>query len=206
MRAWFGALALVLGLCAAAPAEAQNRFWLQNNTGQTILSAYVSPSRISDWGPDILGASVLPPGQRVWVTPNTSDCQIDVRVTYQGGGEDRRMGVNACSLTTITFGGGGGAAVAPQGKGVVTQSRNPSFNFVNQSGAVIREVYVSLSSESVWGVDRLGANTLAPGQSVAINLPVGRDCNVDMRVVFMNGAAQERRRVETCSRTEFGWR
>lgn len=205
MRVWLAAVALLLGLGFAAPAEAQNRFWLQNNTGQTIQSAYVSPSRISDWGPDILGASVLPPGQRVWVTPNTTDCQIDVRVTYQGGGEDRRMGVNACSLTTITF-GGGGAGVAPGGKGAAVQSGNPSFNFVNQTGAVIREVYVSFSSETQWGVDRLGANTLAPGQSTYINLPMGRDCNVDMRVIFMNGAAQERRRVETCSRTEYGWR
>src|SRR5688500_1498902 len=65
-----------------SPAEAQNRFWLVNGTGMQINEAYVSPSRLSEWGPDILGAGVLPAGQQVWVTPNFGDCVLDVRVRY----------------------------------------------------------------------------------------------------------------------------
>ncbi len=58
---------LILGLLLAAlpgagPAAAQNRFNLVNSTGQTIERVYVSPSRVSNWGRDVLGDAVLPPG------------------------------------------------------------------------------------------------------------------------------------------------
>jgi hypothetical protein len=202
-------VALVGALWGAAPAQAQNRFWLVNTSGQTIQEAYVSPSRLDNWGPDILGANVLPPGQQVWVTPNFGDCVLDVRVRYASGAEDRRMGVNACGLSRIVFGGGAGGRIGG-GPGATVYpergARNPSFNFVNRSGAEIREIYVSLSTDSNWGPDRLGTNTLPPGGTIWIPLPEGGACTVDMRVVYMNGAPQERRGVETCSRMDFGWR
>ncbi|WP_439551785.1 hypothetical protein [Falsiroseomonas sp.] len=97
-------LALLAGLLGASTAQAQNRFWLVNDTGRVIERAYVSSSRVSDWGPDILGTSVLPPGQRVWVTPNFGDCILDLRVTYQGGGEESRMQVPATSARSSSAG------------------------------------------------------------------------------------------------------
>ncbi len=214
-RRFLVALALFAGLFAGvfAPtaAQAQNRCWLVNDTGRTIMEAYVSSSRVSGWGPDILGSGVLPPGQRVWVTPNFGDCMLDVRVTYQGGGEETRMGVNACGLSQIVFGRGGAGAGATVGGGAGAaispgRSGNPSFYLTNGSGATIREVYVSLSTESNWGGDRLGANVLQPGQRLQVSLPAIGVCQVDMRVVYMNGAAQERRRVDTCNIAEFVWR
>jgi hypothetical protein len=215
-RHLLAALALAAGLAGlfAAPgaAQAQNRFWLVNDTGRVIQEAYVSSSRVSNWGPDILGSGVLPPGNRVWVTPNFGDCVLDVRVTYAGGGEETRMGVNACGLSTIVFGRGGAGAGASIGGGAgaaVSPGRvvgNPSFNFVNGTGATIREVYVSLSTDNNWGPDRLGANVLQPGQRLSVGLPATGVCTVDMRVVYMDGRANERRRVETCSVTDFVWR
>jgi hypothetical protein len=203
-------VALMGGLLAAGAAEAQNRFWLVNETGRVIQCAYVSSSRVSDWGPDILGAGVLPPGNRVWVTPNFGDCVLDIRVTYQGGGNEDRMQVNACGLSQIVFGrvggSGAGAGASIGGGGAAATSGNPSFNFINQSGQVIREVYVSLSTDNAWGADRLGANVLNPGQQVAVNLPARGVCTVDMKVVYMDGRSAERRRVETCSLSNFGWR
>ena len=211
MRAAFAA---VLALAATlfgpvAPAEAQNRFWLINASGMQINEAYVSPSRLSNWGPDILGTGVLPPGQQVWVTPNFGDCMLDIRVRYANGAEDTRMGVNACSLSRIAFGSGAGAVIGGPGAAISpgrAASGNPSFTFVNNTGGTIRELYVSLSSQRNWGPDRLGQNVLGPGGSVAISLPQAGVCTVDMRVVYMNGAAQERRGVETCSINAFSWR
>ena len=210
MRALFLALAMLAGL-AAAPAEAQNRFWLVNNAGDTIQTAHVSPSRLSNWGPDILGNSVLPAGNRVYVTPNFGDCVLDVRVTYANGREETRMGLNACSLNTIAFGSGGGGAGAsisggPGASVSAPRGGDPSFNFVNRSGQTIRELYISLSSNSNWGSDRLGNNVMNPGQSLWVTLPGGGSCAADIRVVYMNGAASERRGVETCSRTDVLWR
>jgi hypothetical protein len=210
------ALAFLAGLAGllATPgqAQAQNRFWLVNETGRVIERAFVSSSRISDWGPDILGTGVLPPGNRVWVTPNFGDCILDVRVTYQGGGEETRMQVNACSLSQIVFGrtgAGAGAAIGGGAGAMISPGRpvgNPSFNFVNGSGVTIREVYVSLSTDNNWGPDRLGANVLQPGQRLSVGLPATGVCTVDMRVVYMDGRAAERRRMETCSVADFIWR
>ena len=45
-----------------------------------------------------------------------------------------------------------------------------------------------------------------PGQSIWVSLPTGGSCASDIRVVYMNGAASERRGVETCSRNGVTWR
>ena len=213
-RYLFVAFALMAGLAGGllpGVAEAQNRFWLVNDTGRVIERAYVSSARVSDWGPDILGTGVLPPGRRVWVTPNFGDCLLDVRVTYQGGGEEERRQVNACGISQIAFGrsgagagasvgGGGGAVVSPGGAGT------PSFYLANQTGATNREVYVSLSTENSWGGDRLGNQILNPGQRLQVNLPAGITCLVDVKVVYMNGAAAERRQLNTCNIAQLNWR
>ncbi|HEY4252169.1 MAG TPA: Tat pathway signal protein [Roseomonas sp.] len=211
MRAFLvGLFALAAMAMGAAPAQAQNRFYLVNNSGQTISEAYVSPSRIEEWGPDILGSGVLPPGNQVWVTPNFGDCLLDVRVRFANGTESRRMQVNACNISRIAFGGGGGGGyVGGGGPGASigeAPAGNPSFVFVNGTGVTIREVYISLSSDRNWGADRLGANVLEPGQSMQIGLPIGRGCNTDIRVVFMSGQPVERRGIETCSRQQVVWR
>lgn len=92
------------GLRAQAPApQAPNRFWLANDSGRTILAVFVSAARMPDWGDDILGTAVLPAGRRSWVVPDFPDCLLDLRVVFEGGGEERRMGVNACRLSQIVI-------------------------------------------------------------------------------------------------------
>ena len=218
MRRMLAAVAILLGLGALAPAVAQNRFYVVNNSGTQINEIYVSSSRVQQWGPDVLGASVLPAGNQVFITPTFSDCVLDVRVVYIGGREESRMGVNACSITRINFGGGGSVGIqqAPgAGAGAVIGggpgarvygAGNPSFVFVNATGTTIREIYASSSQQSGWGADRLGANVLNPGGQLNIGLPQGLGCNTDVRVVFMNGASQERRGMETCSINSLNWR
>jgi hypothetical protein len=180
---------LLLGMGAwASPAAAQNRFNLVNNTGQTIEQINVSSSRVTSWGPDFLGRNVLPPGQSFWVQPPFADCVLDIRVVFQGGRAEERRQVNACQLTTITWGGSN-----------TRQAGNPSFRFVNQGGQQINELFVSLSTDHNWGPDRLGQNVLPPGSFMDIRLPQGRTCTVDIKVVYANGQAVERRGVETCS-------
>jgi hypothetical protein len=195
-------ITLVLGLLLAAlfgagPAAAQNRFNLVNNTGQTIERVYVSPSRVNSWGRDVLGEGVLPAGRSVWIVPQLSDCVLDIKVVYQGGREEERRQVNACTLSQVVWGGAGGGG---GGGG------DPSFQFVNRSGAVVNELYVSLSTDRNWGRDRLGQGTLPPGGSMPVGLPSGGTCTVDIRVVYADGRALERRGVETCSVRELNFR
>lgn len=192
--------ALVMLVLAAAPAAAQNRFWLQNNTGQAIVAANVSPSRIQDWGPNILTRGPVGPGMQVRVEPTFSDCYLDIRVRFADGTQDGHLGVHACSLTRIVFGPDRPAQAEPP-------ARNPSFNFVNRSGEAIREIYVSLTTDRNWGSDRLGPRQiLPPGAAMPIPLPRGGVCTVDMRVVYMDGRVLEQRNVDTCAVRDFAWR
>lgn len=200
--------ALFAMIAGASPALAQNRFWLQNNTSQTIVSANVSPSRVQDWGPNILARGPIQPGMQVWVEPTFPDCYLDIRVRFADGTEDGHLGVHACTLSRITFGreapGKPGTPEAPPPERVVA---NPSFTLVNRSGETIREVYVSLTTNRNWGADRLGPrNILPPGASMQISLPRGEVCTVDMRIVYMDRRVMERRNVETCSVRNFAWR
>jgi hypothetical protein len=98
----------------------------------------------------------------------------------------------------------GGAPTGPM-PGRQGSSLDPSFRLNNTGGRTIREVYVSASTDSQWGPDRLGAQVLAPGQRLAIRLPAGQ-CLNDLRVVFMDGQAQERRQVNTCAVTDLAMR
>ncbi|MBP0466801.1 Tat pathway signal protein [Roseomonas sp. PWR1] len=202
----FGLLAaLFMLLAGAAPAQAQNRFWLQNNTGQAIVSANVSPSRVTEWGPNILARGPLGPGLQVFVEPSFRDCWLDIRVRFADGTEDGHLGVNACSLDRIAF--GRDTPLAPAPPPPVVQQPDPSFTFVNRSGDAIREIYVSLTSERNWGRDRLGPRQiLPPGASMPIPLPRTGVCTADIRVVYMDGRIMEQRNIETCTRRNVTWR
>ncbi len=119
------------------------------------------------------------------------------------------MGLNACNISRIPFGGGGaavGGAGAAIGGGGGPRGGNPSFNFLNQSGETIRELYASLSTDNGWGPDRLGQNVMQPGQSMWLDLPQGGSCGVDLRVVYASGRIIERRNQQTCSVQTLSWR
>lgn len=88
--------------------------------------------------------------------------------------------------------------------GATAQSNNPDFRLNNRTGSTINEVYVSSSARADWGRDLLGNNTLPSGQSLNVVLPAGQ-CMNDIRVVYANGAAQERRQVNTCGITDFNF-
>lgn len=85
---------------------------------------------------------------------------------------------------------------------VLAQSNDPSFRVNNRTRAAVNEIYVSSANDSAWGADRLGANVLSPGQSFIVRLPQAQ-CINDIRIVFANGQAHERRRVDTCQITDY---
>ncbi len=208
------AAAALLGLGGLLPAaQAQTgdpSFSLVNRSNRTIYEAYASPSSDSNWGQDRLGQNVVPAGRNFVVRLPQGECIYDVRVVYdrQGGPAEERRNINLCNLTELVFDGrpqqGGqqqqqqqqqprqGQAQGPRG--------NPSFNLVNQGQQTVMEVYASLATDQNWGPDRLGADTVAPGAVYPVRLPEG-DCMYDIRFVYQNGQAQERRGVNLCEIT-----
>jgi hypothetical protein len=78
-------------------------------------------------------------------------------------------------------------------------AQDASFYVTNRSGMTINEVRVSSSAESNWGNDLLGTNVMNSGQRLRV---YPRQCVNDIRVVYSNGQAEERRRINTCNINE----
>jgi hypothetical protein len=93
----------------------------------------------------------------------------------------------------------GGQPVQPAALG------DPSFRLTNRGGMAINEIYVSSTRDRDWGADRLGQDVLPAGRFALIRLPQGQ-CVNDVRVVFSDGRAEERRRVDTCAITDMDFR
>lgn len=93
-------------------------------------------------------------------------------------------------------------APAPPGPPAAAQGGTPSLSVVNHSRFVILEVYASLTTEDVWGSDRLTTSVVAPGQTQAVTLPAGA-CAYDVRIVYQGGPPpEERRAVDLCQTAE----
>ena len=94
----------------AAPAaptgdQTNQNFTINNQTGHTVVTLNVSPSNEDEWGPDILGRDVLASGESAQVTfPRAeSQCEWDIRATYDDGDTTDARGVNLCELTTVNL-------------------------------------------------------------------------------------------------------
>ena len=65
---------------------------------------------------------------------------------------------------------------------------DPGFTLVNQTGATIREIYLSPTRRHDWGHDRLGKKVLPDGASRFFKVTVSRSsCARDIRVTFVDG-------------------
>lgn len=87
----------------AAGGQAQQNFTINNNTGHVLTTLNVSPSNEDQWGPDILGRDVLANGESAEITfaRGETQCQWDIRATYDDGGTTDARGVNLCEVATV---------------------------------------------------------------------------------------------------------
>ena len=205
-RSVLAALMLIAASLAASAQTNDPSFSLVNRSGRVIHEAYVSPSSDTRWGQDRLGRAVLQNGQSFQVRLAVGNCAYDIRVVYDraGGPSEERRNVNTCTEREVIFTGqqasGPQQSSPPQGQPPGGGGGNPSFNLVNNSGRVVRELFASLTTDRNWGPNRLGAATIAHGAFFAVRLPQG-ECFYDLRVVYDSGEPQERRRVNLCEIT-----
>jgi uncharacterized protein with NRDE domain len=205
LRRFLAVAVLALVAAAGRPAAAQQNpdFYVVNNSGRVITEIYVSSSASQNWGPDRLGQNVLNSGMQFPIRPpRDGTCVFDIRVVYANGTAEERRRINTCNISQVVFGTAGPVPRAPGAASPAPQGPNPNFRLVNRSGRVITEVYVSSSQDQNWGPDRLGRDVLGNGQSMIVTLPRDGTCVFDVRVVYDNGTATERRRVNTCNITE----
>lgn len=87
----------------AAAGQARQNFTITNNTGHVLTTLNVSASNENSWGPDILGRDVLANGESAEISFDRGEtqCQWDIRATYDDGGTTDARGVNLCEVATV---------------------------------------------------------------------------------------------------------
>lgn len=192
----------VLLALAAAPAGAQPApnpsFNLLNRSQTAINEIFATPKGRTTWGRDRLGDRFLPPGGSFPVRlPADGSCAYDIRVVYEGGRAEERRDIDTCTVDSVTFPRGTAGATRTQ----APAADDPSFRLVNRGRQAVNAVYATPAGVRNWGQDRLGDDTVAPGASRAVRLPTGQ-CSYDVRIVYANGDATERRDLNLCAVTD----
>jgi hypothetical protein len=86
---------------AARPAPAcDTTVQVANASGLQVDQIYFSPSSQEEWGPDRLGAQVLPAGSSVVYRPERGG-RFDFKVVWSGGREAEIRGVDVCAVRRI---------------------------------------------------------------------------------------------------------
>jgi hypothetical protein len=143
------------------------------------------PRPAGGWGPDRLGSSVVEANAAFAMRLRTRDCVFDLRAVYGDDKEEAKQAVDLCQSRRVAFDRSG-----------IPRPPTRSVVLVNGHLAVVQEVYLSASTETDWGPDRLGDGVLQPGRETTVEIEGG--CEADLRIVFPNGGAEERREVNIC--------
>ena len=201
-----GAVAVAVLLAAPAAAEdtapvSEREVTVLNRSPQPINEIYVSPQSADQWGADWLGERTLAPGGfRRLHLGRTRECKFDVKIIYRDASREERRGVDLCRTRQLTF--DATAATAPPGVGVTH-----SIMLLNRSARPIQQVFISPAEANQWGEDRIDQGSISVADRRAVSWQGG--CNVDLRVVFDNRAAEERRGVDLCAMPQLaiepGW-
>lgn len=161
------------------------------NRGPAAISEiYVSPSTVDAWGDDRLGDAVLEPGRTTRLRlGRLHECGFDILVIYQDASREERTAQNLCRTRQVSFDGKN--RIQPPGL-----SADPrEIVLINQSLRAIQQVFISPADATQWGEDLL-PRLVPVGERGAITYR--GVCTVDIRIVFENRAAEERRAIDLC--------
>lgn len=203
MQPGLGTLLLLGTGVALAQGESPNpSFYLVNRSQVAISRVYATPAGMPNWGLDRLTGPVAPGFNVAIRLPADGNCIYDLRIVYVGGRSEERRGLNVCEADNVSF-PDGRTNTGPMGAGrnAARSAANPSFLLVNRGRSTLNELYLSPAGDDSWGQDRLGDDTVRAGTSRTIRVASG-DCLYDLRAVFANGEANERRRVNLCDLIE----
>ncbi|GAN78244.1 hypothetical protein [Acidisphaera rubrifaciens] len=177
-----------------------------NRARQPIIAVRMSSARDDDWGDDRLGPQqTIAPGRSVTLHLQGAGCAWDAQATYRDGSTQERRGLDICRVRTVAFDGGRAGDGDEDGGGQDQPGHDVSLR--NASGRTITEIYVSPRNATDWGDDRLGDGQLLPGKALSVTFNGG--CRQDVRIVYDNKSAEERRGVDLCAhprlRISPGW-
>lgn len=161
-----------------------------NHSQRPVNELYVSAESADQWGDDRLGERTLEAGDSLRLhLGRTRDCIFDVKIVYDDASREETRGVNLCRIHQVIF--DGSTATPPPDSGPEHR-----VTLLNHAARPIQQVFISSAVANQWGDDRLAETSISVGEQRVVNWRGA--CNVDLRVVFENRAAEERRGVDLC--------
>ncbi|MCO6417521.1 hypothetical protein JYK14_15320 [Siccirubricoccus sp. KC 17139] len=157
---------------------------VENRGRRTIRELYARRVGATGWGPDRLGTSIISPQEGFTLRVRAQECRFDLRAVFENDQEVVQEGVDLCAGGPFAF----GQAPAGEARRVTLRNLMPR---------AIEQLYLSPTEDDEWGEDRLGERVLPPGESQVVAYEGG--CQADLRLVFDNRAAEERREVDICA-------
>lgn len=88
------------------------------------------------------------------------------------------------------------------GPALAKPTDDPSFQLVNRGTQTIRELFATPAGMTNWGENRLDRNGLPAGAAKLIRIPRNGNCLFDLRVVFADHKALEKRHDDLCRITD----
>lgn len=188
-----------LVLAAAAPADPAHpagapdrEVSVVNHAKRAINELYISPVTSGQWGADRLGDRMIGPGASLRVRVAVGGgCKVDVQVVYEDASREERHGTDICRDRQLVF--DGSQAVQPAGLNAGTHP----VVIENDAARPIQQVLISPADSGDWGDDLLGRHSLSTGERAT--LTYRGSCLADVRIVFDNRSAEERRNVDVCT-------
>jgi hypothetical protein len=145
------------------------------------------------WGDDRLQGGSVGPGDKISVAVSrNTGCKVDIQVVYRDATVEERHGVNICGTTEVAFDGSQAALPTADGGGATHE-----LALVNHAGRPIEQVFISAANADQWGENHLDHGAVAVGADQRISFQGG--CVADLRVVYTNRSAEERRDVDLCT-------
>ena len=190
------ALAFVpwLSVCTAwadAQPAPEHEITVTNHAHRAINELYASPSNADTWGDDRLGDQTLEVGHAQRIRLGRSrECDYDLQAVYDDASREEIHTANLCRTHAVLF--DGTAAIASP-----SVAPTHEVTLANRAPRPIQQVLISPSDAGDWGDDRLGSSSISVGDTATVQYR--GDCVADVRVVFDNRGAEERRGVDLCT-------
>lgn len=165
--------------------QAGPSFTLRNDGSRALREFYASPPSDSGWGDDRLGSEMVAPGQSFRLQlPRGFGCVQDLRAVFEDDSAVERRGANICQERIQAF-----------------RNAEPDAEVTVINGfdrTLFQLFFRPQQGGDDWGPDRLGNDTVEPGQRETVRFSAGGSCRFDIRIVFDNDSAEERRGVDLC--------
>lgn len=159
---------------------------IANGHAKSIRNLFATVNGPERWGPDRLGSDMVDAGATFRLRLRARPCNVDLRVVYEDETAEVKSGVDLCKEHRVLFDGSG-----------IPRPPERAFTLVNRHSAPVDELYASAIDESDWGDDRLSGTPMERGGRNEVVLRSG--CEIDLRIVFANGGAEERRGLDICN-------